>query len=1755
MIRRKEYWYSSIALLLGIALLVWMPFSKVSAVESVGNLAEGKIASELMSEISADEYLDFVVKLTTQEDTSDIAVKDSKDTQAEIVKQKVEIIETLQHTATATQKELISYLEEQQKAGLVQSFESHFIVNSIHVIAKQSVMDEIAKRSDVSKIVSNKIETEKETPIENPISFSMYTSREAYIPWNLKAILADKAYQSGYKGKDIVVGIIDSGVDASHPVLKDSWRGNDANEAVYSWFDATAAHSSSPIDETGHGTHVAGTILGKYPDKDTLLGVAPEAKWIAARVFDKDGETTLNIILKAGEWMLAPTDEKGTAHPEQAPKVINNSWGGNSEDEFFRDIVKKWRESGILPVFSAGNTGLFNEGGKGSIGTPASYPESFAVGALNLNDKIAKFSLRGPSTYEGDVKPDISAPGVNIYSSIPGGKYILRSGTSMAGPHVAGVAALVYAVNPDLTVDEVEKILRESATPLSDSENVGTPNFAYGYGKVNAYLASEMAKSFKDKKEKFGMIGGKVVIQQEDTKAPVINHSPMKTIFSSYAIDITFGVSDDNGVEAVEYYLAAGNKDGEFQKIETQFVSGTKVAGEYRVTIKPEMLTEDTMRYYIKAIDINGKVTQTDVYPVTVGESVKKGYSQDFEDNIDGIELGGKSPMWQWGVPKDIPQHGAEGNKVIGTNLDGDYESLKDSIFVLPPIELAADEHVALTFDHWHDLGHYAYAFYDTAEVWIGEITADNVKAEDIQYKLHRSYKFKSDNWEKEYIDLSQYQGKKISVMFGMRGADMKGEEGHKGWYVDNIAIAEASKEIPQAPHEWLRFTYKEVGSCVVSFKQLEDPKVTSYCLYRSTEKDGKYELVNELKKEDIKYQSTSISDIPLPQKGTYYYYVTAKIGHNESEPTKIFSHTFTEGTEKVFIDFEKDNGGFTSTADEKGNRWEYGKYDNPEKPEFASRPKVSTSKGKNAGDGLWGTVLFDYRQPEATYTLESADINLTGLSEGMMYFQQWFNTFGRKGSIEYYGEIYGPYDDDTGYIEFSKDGGENWEKVYTLDDDMIDDEQGYRIRGAWFTEHIKIPAEYATDKFRIKFVLETGTDKKVTGCGGWYIDDIYITEQAEKISEPEKPIVPAFALENMQLMTTSESTQKTTTENAVTYGTVNGKVTIKETGISAPLELGTGQFIMKHPVGHYTLVASAKGYKTTEIAVDIKENESAEQTIVLEQLKPGNLTAQFTSTIDQTLENVVTKIYADEETTPLATVEGTTINITNLLPGHYTLIITAKDHRTLTKEVVISEEAATDLGEVNLSKITTPEDATISNLSHDDGVGESMVGNLTDGKTAAVKFSVSEPSQIKTIKYRLGTEKNGSIADKHFIYSIYGANNQDELLGQLIYGPKDYHITENGQWIEITLDDTVIVDGDFYVAYTQADLGQDPLVLAVDDSTKGFGYSFKLINGAWNEPSEEGAFMIQAVVAPIKEVEKPVDPDNGGETPEPVDPDNGGETPAPVEPVDPVNGGDTPEPVKPVDPVKPVLPPKPEKDFGWKYDLKAHKWQYLDSQKQAKTATWQDGCYLTEDGYMAEAEWIFDKNYHSWYYLRANGHYASNEWVGSYYLKEWGDMAKTEWVYDNHYNSWYYLKEDGHYASNEWVGSYYLKEWGDMAKTEWVYDNHYNSWYYLKEDGHYASNEWVGSYYLKEWGDMAKTEWVYDNHYNSWYYLKEDGHYASNEWVGSYYLKEWGAMAQSEWIFDSHYDAWYYLKDNGQYAHNETINGYKLDLSGKWIK
>lgn len=378
-----------------------------------------------------------------------------------------------------------------QRKGL--DFESFFVVNMMRVKADHATIAQLAEDPSVKQVyLDRKIQLAPVDPEE------AVDAIPGSIQWNISRIGADQLWNLGIDGRGVVVGIIDSGTDWTHPALRTRFRAfdpaspsvPDQSRLASSWFDAVN-YINTPYDDNGHGTHVTGTIVGQT--QDLALGVAPGAKWIAAKVLNADGAAAMSWILRAGEWMIAPGGD-----PFQAPDVINNSWGGDDlVDDWFRTMVGNWRAAGIIPVFAAGNQ---NPGEPlpwpGSIANPSHYPESFAVAATDISNNLGSFSKLGPSPYDDHlVKPDISAPGVAISSSIPGGGYAAYSGTSMAAPHIAGAAALLLSANPALTVDEVLYAVMQSAQPLTNAGYPTSPNMAFGYGLINARAAYDISRN------------------------------------------------------------------------------------------------------------------------------------------------------------------------------------------------------------------------------------------------------------------------------------------------------------------------------------------------------------------------------------------------------------------------------------------------------------------------------------------------------------------------------------------------------------------------------------------------------------------------------------------------------------------------------------------------------------------------------------------------------------------------------------------------------------------------------------------------------------------------------------------------------------------------------------------------------------------------------------------------------------------------------------------------------------------------------------------------------------------------------------------------------------------------------------------------------------------------------------------------------------------------------------------------------------
>jgi bacillopeptidase F len=362
----------------------------------------------------------------------------------------------------------VAALRDRSGRPLARNVRPLWIDGAVALTVRADGLRALADRPDVASVrLDAKLRLVEPIPSSAPAS-----------EWNLQVIRAPALWELGHTGSGVVVATLDTGVDLAHPALTASFRGG-AN----SWFDPSGRHPL-PQDSSGHGTQVMGVLVGGLG-----IGVAPGARWIAAKVFDDAGSATLGGIHLAFQWVLDPDGDPET---DDAPDVVNGSWGlegtvDRCDPEFAPDLAAL-READIGVVFAAGN---FGPAAETSV-SPANDPGAFAVGATNEGSGVAGMSGRGPSACGDFLYPAVVAPGVNVrtadltYGVFPD-SYVTVTGTSVAAPHVAGAMALLRGAFPGATVGELERALEATAVDL-DASTSGPDNVS-GHGLVDVLAA------------------------------------------------------------------------------------------------------------------------------------------------------------------------------------------------------------------------------------------------------------------------------------------------------------------------------------------------------------------------------------------------------------------------------------------------------------------------------------------------------------------------------------------------------------------------------------------------------------------------------------------------------------------------------------------------------------------------------------------------------------------------------------------------------------------------------------------------------------------------------------------------------------------------------------------------------------------------------------------------------------------------------------------------------------------------------------------------------------------------------------------------------------------------------------------------------------------------------------------------------------------------------------------------------------------
>jgi serine protease AprX len=468
----------------------------------------GKISPGLARALAEapDGRAEMLIVMAEQADLSPARTLTGKESRGRFV------FERLTATAERSQAPLLAEL-----AALGVPNRPFWAANFVWVLGDAELAERLAARGDVARLDGNPRLVLEEPAIE--LDPEVSPAAPDAVEWNIAQVNAPQVWALGHNGQGAVIAGQDTGYQWDHPALKGKYRGWNGSVANhnYSWHDAIhsgggscGANTTAPCDDNDHGTHTMGTMVGD-DGGGNQVGMAPGARWIGCRNMNS-GVGTPTTYIECFEWFIAPTDLAGqNPDPAMAPDVINNSWGcppdeGCNPGNFavMQQVVENVRAAGIFVAVSAGNDGSACS----TVNTPAAiYDAVFSVGSMTQGGNASSFSSRGPVTVDGSnrMKPDIAAPGSNVRSSIPGGGYASFDGTSMAGPHVAGLVGLMVSAVPAVAgdIDRIEDLIRDSAFHPAFGGACGVaagvfPNNTFGSGRIDALAAVNLLLSQAD---------------------------------------------------------------------------------------------------------------------------------------------------------------------------------------------------------------------------------------------------------------------------------------------------------------------------------------------------------------------------------------------------------------------------------------------------------------------------------------------------------------------------------------------------------------------------------------------------------------------------------------------------------------------------------------------------------------------------------------------------------------------------------------------------------------------------------------------------------------------------------------------------------------------------------------------------------------------------------------------------------------------------------------------------------------------------------------------------------------------------------------------------------------------------------------------------------------------------------------------------------------------------------------------------------
>jgi subtilisin family serine protease len=537
MIHRKAL-LSCAAVLLALIIL----FPSVQSADAAEDM-KAKIAPELGAQLSAakpDQFVTAIVRMS--------AVPNLKMLRGE----KSAVFGELRAVAGQSQDALVRFLATPAVKPRVKLIRRFWIDNLVLIQATPDVIRDIAARTDVNEVFDNFTVTLPPRPEGS--GHPNLGQPQTQLWDSIRKIGAKQVWSTyGINGAGVVVGGLDTGVDIAHPDIAGKMRTLSPGDPTYpgGWaeFDSNGdiVPGSVPHDTDGHGTHTTGTAIGGSAS-GYAIGVAPGATLMHGLILP-GGSGTFAQVIGGMEWIIDPDGNPAT---NDGAQVVNMSLGATGVYPEMAPPVDNMIAANVFPSISIGNSGP----GSSTTGSPGNVPSAFGVGATDSLDVIASFSSRGPVTwntppYVGTyTKPDIAAPGVKIYSSVPGGGWEWNygagdwSGTSMAAPHVTGSVALMLQANPTLTVDQAKELISQTAIDYGDP---GMDN-NYGWGRINVFAAVTAALAGVGTLEGtvYADVGGtvegaKILVTDTGQKvySDAAGHYLMKLVAGDHTIEVT----------------------------------------------------------------------------------------------------------------------------------------------------------------------------------------------------------------------------------------------------------------------------------------------------------------------------------------------------------------------------------------------------------------------------------------------------------------------------------------------------------------------------------------------------------------------------------------------------------------------------------------------------------------------------------------------------------------------------------------------------------------------------------------------------------------------------------------------------------------------------------------------------------------------------------------------------------------------------------------------------------------------------------------------------------------------------------------------------------------------------------------------------------------------------------------------------------------------------------------------------------------